>query len=210
MYISARTGQIANDLVAATAFALEVAEVVEDTTGNAISVWQGTLGTPLGSISWSGQVESFAQSQTQDQKLMENATYVEMIQGAGHAGLFVPGSLDNHFMRVLHTAGTQGPVEYLQAITARVVPGKQPEALAFATEVSDYASDLLGAPITVCGTNYGEPGTLMFFTGFAGADSVDEGLEATMADAGYQERVAKAADVFVDGSIQTTLSKRLR
>lgn len=210
MYISARTGQIAADLVAATAFALEVAELVEDTTGNPISVWQGTLGTPLGSISWSGQVESFAEGQTHDQKLMENATYLQMIQDAGAAGLFVPGSLDNHFLRVLHAAGTQGPVQYLQAIAARIIPGRQPEALAFAVEVADYASGLLGSPITVCGTNFGEPGTMMFFTGYAGADSVDEALEATMADAGYQERVAKAADVFVDGSIQTTLAKRLR
>lgn len=210
MYISARTGQIANDLVAATAFALEVAEVVESTTGNTVSVWQGMLGTPLGSISWSGQVEGFAQSAAQDQKLMENAQYVEMVQQAGSAGLFVPGSIENHFARILHAAGTPGPFEYFQLISARVATGKLPDAVAFATDMADYASGLTGNPVTVAGSNWGDPGTLMFFTGHADADSVDAAQDATMGDAGYQERLAKAAGIFVDGTATASLAKRLR
>lgn len=210
MYISARSGQIANDLVTATAFALEIAEVVEDTTGDPISVWQGAVGTPLGSLSWSTQLENFAASQVNEQKLMENARYVEMVQEAGQAALFVPGSLDNHFARVLHSAGSPGPMEYVQIISARVIPGHLADALTFATDVADYVSDLTGNQLTVAGSNWGDPGTMLFFTGYAGADSVDEAQDATMADAGYQERLAKAADIFVDGTAQAVLWKRLR
>lgn len=210
MYISARTGQIANDMVAATTFALEVAEVVEEATGSELSVWQGTLGTPMGMLSWSSQVESFAEAATREAKLMESAKYVEMVQHAGAAGLFVPGSLDNHFARVLHTAGTPGPFDYVQMISARVATGKLPAALAFATDMADYAADLTGNQVTVAGSNWGDPGTLTFFTGHAGADSVDASQDATMGDAGYQERLAKAADIFVDGTAVAQLAKRLR
>ena len=210
MYISARTGQIANDMVAATTFALEVAEVVEEATGSELSVWQGTLGTPMGMLSWSSQVASFAEAATREQKLMESAQYIEMVQQAGNAGLFVPGSLDNHFARVLHSAGPQGPVEYIQMIQARVATGKLPDALAFATDMADYASDLTGNQVTVAGSNWGDPGTMIFFTGHASADSVDASQDATMGDAGYQERLARAADIFVDGTAVAQLAKRLR
>ncbi|NDH24496.1 MAG: hypothetical protein EBY49_11270 [Actinobacteria bacterium] len=48
MHIQLRRGLIASDQVAATIFAVEMAELVEQTTGNAVSVWGSVYGMPLG------------------------------------------------------------------------------------------------------------------------------------------------------------------
>ena len=60
MHIHLRRGLIASDQVAATVFAVEMAELVEQTTGNAVSVWGSVYGMPLGTISWTTQVAGFA------------------------------------------------------------------------------------------------------------------------------------------------------
>ena len=210
MHISARTGIINNDQMAATAFALDVAEMVESSTGNTISVWSGVYGMPLGSLTWSTQVETFADVAVMETKLMENADYVAKVTEAGAAGLFIPGSFENHLARVIHAAGVQGPIEYVSTISATALPGKMHEAIAFATSISDHAAEVTGNPNTVGVSNWGTPGLITWFGGYAGADSVDAASEAIAADAEYQERVAAAADLFVPNSSQTTLARRLR
>ena len=46
---------VASDQVAATIFAVEMAELVEQTTGHAVSVWGSVCSMPLGTISWTSR-----------------------------------------------------------------------------------------------------------------------------------------------------------
>lgn len=210
MHITLRRGQIATDQVAATTFAIEMAELVEATLGNTISVWSSVFGMPLGTLSWSSQVDGFAHAQTQNDKLMENPEYLARIAEAGRQGLFIPGSFEDGIARVLHTAGDQGHIEYVSTTMGTVAPGQAMAAMAFATDAADLVSQVASVPVTVASSNFGSAlGTLMFFVGYAGADGVDESQEALMADSDYQALMARANDVFLpDG--QRALARRLR
>lgn len=210
MYITLRRGQIATDQVAATLFAVEIAELVEQTVGNTISVWSSLYGMPLGTLSWSSQVDGLAHAQTQTTKLMENPEYLARVAEAGEQGLFIPGSFEDGIARVVHVAGEQGHVEYVSTTMGTIAPGQAAGAMAFATEVADLVAEVAATPVTVCTSNYGAAlGSLMFFVGYSGADGVDAAQDALMSSAEYQAMMIAAADLFLpDG--QRTLAQRLR
>ncbi len=210
MHISARTGVINNNQVAATAFAVEVAEMVEATTGHTINLWSGIYGMPLGTLTWSTQVESFAETSVMETKLMENADYVAKVTEAGQNGLFIPGSFENHIARIVHAAGEPGATEYVSTISATAVTGKMHEALAFATSISDYAAAATGGANMVGVLNYGTPGLITWFAGYPGPEAVEAAQDALAGDAGYQAKIAESADLFLAGSAQTTLARRIR
>ena len=92
MHIHIRQGLVASDQVAATIFAVEMAELVEQTTGHAVSVWGSVYGMPLGTISWTSQVAGFVDAAAQSQKLAENPEWLTRVSKAGEQGLFIPGS----------------------------------------------------------------------------------------------------------------------
>ena len=209
MYITLRRGQIATDQVAATTFAIEMAELVEQTTGDAIGVWASVYGMPLGTLSWTGQVEGFADAATRTQKLMENPEYLSRVAAAGEQGLFIPGSFEDGIARVVHTAGEPGPMLYASTTMGSPAPGKAMQAHELAVEMADHVAAVTGNQLTLCTSNYGSAmGTMIFFMGYAGADSIDATQDALMTDAGYQDLMVRAAEVFMpDG--QRNLAQRL-
>lgn len=209
MHITLRRGQIASDQVAATTFAIEMAELVEQSTGDAISVWAGVYGMPLGTISWTGQVEDFAHAATRTQKLMENPEYLSRVAEAGEKGLFIPGSFEDGIARVVHMAGEPGPMMYASTTMGSPMPGKAMHALEWATEMTDHVAGATGNQVTLCSTNYGNAmGTMIFFMGFAGADSIDAAQDALMTDTTYHEMMVTGADLFMPDS-QRSLAQRL-
>ena len=209
MHISLRRGMIASDQVAATTFAVEMAELAEQTTGNAVSVWGSVFGMPLGTISWTSQVAGFADAASQSQKLIENPEWVSRIAQAGEQGLFIPGSLEDGMARIIHAAGDAGPMMYASTTMGTPAPGMAMQALEWATQMTDHVANATGNQVILCTSNYGNAtGNMIFFMGFANAESVDATQETLMSDSTYMEAMGKAAELFLpDG--QRNLTQRL-
>lgn len=89
--------------------------------------------------------------------------------------------------------------------TAIVVGAKNQEALTFAAEISKYSTETLGIP-TAWGLQVGGTlATLHWFCDFADMTELEAGLGKTLTDAEYSAAVAKAADLFVEGSTEDTI-----
>ena len=209
MHITLRRGMVAGDQVAATTFAVEMAELAEQTTGNAVGVWGSVFGMPLGTISWTSQVAGFADAASQSQKLIENPEWVSRIAQAGEQGLFIPGSLEDGMARIIHAAGDAGPMMYASTTMGTPAPGMAMQALEWATQMTDHVASATGNQVILCTSNYGNvAGSMIFFMGFASAESVDATQETLMSDSTYMEAMGKAAELFLpDG--QRNLTQRL-
>ena len=209
MHIHIRQGLTASDQVTATIFAVEMAELVEQTTGHAVSVWGSVYGMPLGTISWTTQVTGFADAAAQSQKLAENPEWLTRVSKAGEQGLFIPGSWEDGLARVIHAAGDAGPMTSASPTMGTPAPGMAMQALEWATQMTDHVASTTGNQVTLCTSNYGTAtGSMIFFMGFDSAERVDATQETLMSDSTYMDAMGKAAELFLpDG--QRTLTQRL-
>jgi hypothetical protein len=209
MYIQLRRSLIASDQVAATIFAVEMAELVEQTTGHAVSVWGSVYGMPLGTVSWTTQVTGFADAAAQSQKLAENPEWLTRVSKAGEQGLFIPGSWEDGLARIVHAAGDAGPMMYASTTMGTPAPGMAMQALEWGTQMADHVASATGNQVILCTSNYGTAtGSMIFFMGFDSAEGVDATQETLMSDSTYMEAMGKTAELFLpDG--QRTLTQRL-
>lgn len=210
MYINLRSAQIANDPVAAVGFAVDIADTVEEATGVSVSVWTGLYGVPMGTVSWSSQVESFSTLATLGQKLGESAAYNDKLAAATQAGLFAVGSVQDRLVNVVHQAGTPGPIEFVSSLTATAHAGSVAEAMAFGVEVADFVAGLTGSAISFAANTFADVGSLTWIAGYADAAAVDHGQAAIAGSAEYMERTKAAGDLFVPASGSMTLAQRLK
>jgi hypothetical protein len=89
--------------------------------------------------------------------------------------------------------------------TALVAGPKGQEAVAFAAEISEYVTETLGMP-TTWGMQVGGPfATLHWFTDYANMAELEAALLKVTADAGYNDVLAKAKDLFVEGRSEDTI-----
>jgi hypothetical protein len=207
MLINVRSGVIDAALPDALGFAVDIAEHVENTTGVAVGVWQALYGRPLGSVAWSVMVDSFAEMATVNQKLTEDATYLEKSSEA--RGMFIPGSFSDGLTNVVHTAGEPGPTAYVTTLSAIGVAGKVAEVMEFGVEIADYVSSVTGNTVAFCADVFAEIGRVTWIGSYADAEAVDASQSVLAGDAGYLERIAGIGDLFVAASGTTVLSQRL-
>jgi len=206
MLINVRSGQVATDQMAGLAFAVDIAEEVESASGVALGVWTVLYGRPIGTVSWSAQLDSFADLAALTTKIGESSTYLEKVQAA--AGLWIPGSFEDRLANVVHTAGDVGAVEYVSSLTAVAAPGRMQEAAAFGVEVADYVAGITGCALTFCVDAFADMGQMTWFVGYPDAAAVDRGQETIAADAGYAERTKATADLFA-ATATRTLAQRI-
>ena len=182
-------------------------EVVESATGIPVGVWQTLYGRPLGTVAWSVMVDSFADLATMNQKLAEDATYVEK-SGAAQ-DMFISGSFEDGLTNVVHTAGEQGAMGYVSALTAVGVAGKVADVMAFGVEIADYVHSTTGTSVSFCSDMFSDVGRVTWVAGYADAAAIDAANATLSADAGYLERTSVIGDLFVAGTGSEILSQRL-
>lgn len=193
--------------MAGLGFAVDIAEEVERASGVPLSVWTVLYGRPMGTVSWSAQLDSFVDLATFSSKLAESSSHMEKVQAA--AGLWIPGSFEDRLANVVHTAGAPGSVDCVSSLTAVAAPGRMGDATAFGAEVSDHVAALTGCSLTFCVDAFADMGQVTWFVGYADAAAVDTAQAAIAADAGYQERVNATADLFIAGTPTRTLAQRI-
>jgi hypothetical protein len=207
MLINVRSGVIDTNLPDAIGFSVDIAQVVESATGIPVGVWQTLYGRPLGTVAWSVTVDSFADLATMNQKLAEDATYLEK-SGAAQ-DMFISGSFEDGLTNVVHTAGDQGAMGYVSALSAIGLGGKTAEVMAFGVGIADYVNSVTGNSVSFCVDQFAEIGRVTWVGAYADAAAVDAAQQALAADSGYLERTSAVGDLFLPGSGTNILSQRI-
>lgn len=86
--------------------------------------------------------------------------------------------------------------------TALVTGVKGQEAAAFATEICAYSTETLGIHTTWGLQVGGTYGTMHWFSDFADMAGFDDAVVKTLTDPGYNAIMAKAEDLFVEGTTE--------
>jgi hypothetical protein len=89
--------------------------------------------------------------------------------------------------------------------TSLVAGVKGKEAAAFAAEVSTYLTESMGIPTTWGMEVGGTYGTMHWFAEYTDMAAFEVGLVKTITDPGYIAILAKAEDLFVEGTTEDTI-----
>lgn len=207
MYVfSRRTLAALGKQLEAVPAAIEVAEKVADISGAEINVFTARFGAPLGSIMWSRRVDSMAELQAFSEKMLADAGYLEMVNGM--AGLFMTPAEDS-IGRVLNTPLEGTPARFWGVTQAAMTAGKYAQAVEFGVEIAEYMGSALGAQSLFLKSGYGGFADVTWLVGFDSMDGVGAFDDWQLSDAGYQERVDKAAELFVENSGHQSLIEKV-
>lgn len=93
---------------------------------------------------------------------------------------------------------------------ARISRGKFLEAIPWAKEVAEYLSAHY-APVSVQAYTelFGDIGRVHWYADYGDLASVEKFNAMLLADQGYQALLVKAADLFIEGSVQDTLTQSI-
>lgn len=208
MYLFNRTRQAKADrILEAMPSAVSIAEKVTQITGIDIYVWSYRFGAPMGTIMWSCRLDSRAQLFEANEKMMADATYIDMAMSM--AELYEGPTVDGLF-RVISGTPSPEPRDFIEITQATMANGKYAEAMQFGVDMQQYVADELGTPTMFGAMQHGGFADVGWIQGFETIDEVDAAAEWNMTNEGYHERVNSAADLFVPGSGQQALVARLR
>jgi hypothetical protein len=87
--------------------------------------------------------------------------------------------------------------------------GRMPEAAAWAVDMAEYGSGVTGVDISLLVNVYGDFGGMAFISVVPDMAAADAAAATIRADAGYMERISASTGLFVDGSAQQNLLRRL-
>lgn len=85
--------------------------------------------------------------------------------------------------------------------TVSVAPGKLADALAFASEVTEYLGSAYGQKMQVMMPVGGNPHRICWYTGYDSLGAMEAFQSKTMGDAKYLAILAKSATLFNAGSV---------
>lgn len=208
MYLFVRTRTCAPARLAdATAFAVDVAAHVSGVTGLEVAPWQVEYGAPLTTFSWTTTVESHAEMGRAKTKLLADPGYLEMV--AAGAELF-EGPIEDFLVEILATAGDGGHRgNYASMVTAQCAAGKIGDAMAFGVDILNLVSGITGRDGVFSRSMYGPWATVGWITLAGSLDEIDAANAAMSADPGYLAKVDASVDLFVPGSGEARLTRRL-
>ncbi len=209
MFQFARLLTLQGDQRETSAWAGEVTAYVNANTDLEVSLWGAAFGHPVGTVAWSSMVEGRAQLFGEQQKLLADGAYLDLVAKAQD---WVSAPAEDIFRSFVHGNPPEEPpaVGAVAAVTQAVAAtGKMPEAMAWATGMADHASSVIGSPVGLFANAYGDFGGFAFITLQPDMAAVDASTDAVRTDAGYMERIAASAGLFVEGSAHQSLLTRL-
>ena len=80
--------------------------------------------------------------------------------------------------------------------SARIAPGKEPQAIQWAKELHDWMRKKYGSQLSVYMDCFGEVGTIRWFEDFENLAAVEKRMQQVMADQEYWQRVSQAPTLF--------------
>jgi len=208
MYLFSRNATCTPERMAeAHSFAVEIASKASSIIGTEVMAWQVVYGAPAGSLAWTAVFDSYTTMVTAADKLAVDPGYTESARAG--AQLFLGPSSDA-FINIVARAGDRGHRgEFATLITAQCVLGKVSKAMAWGVEIGQYASKLTGLDTVFGRSVYGPFGGVGWLSLAASAEELDGAAAAMASDAGYLAKLDSGAGLFIEGSGQNRLSRRI-
>lgn len=191
------------------AWAAEITAEVSAKTGLDVTCWASAFGRPVGTLIWSTMVESHDQLFTALSKTRGDPAYAATVAKAT-AWLVTPAEDALRSFVSMHGEAPTSAVGSVAFATRTVIAnGKLAEAMAWADEVAEYASQLTGLSIALMSDVYGMFGAISWLGVLPNMAAVDSMQAVTMADAGYMQRMIDAGDLFVPTMSARALAVRI-
>lgn len=208
MFIFTRATEVdRHHQMAAIGASVEVAAIVERITGLPISVYLTRYALPINHLRWSCRVDSQAEMETVNGKLLADASYAEWVDTHSHLYESAPVDL---LARVISASGMeQGPAAYYRVLTATAANGRLADAVAFGVEAQQFVADATKLRTAFLTGVYGEFGSVTWLTAADSMDGIDALSEMEMSNPDYHELVKKAGELFIAGSGSNTLIQKI-
>lgn len=206
MFIVGRTATInVYRAQAAMEWCVGITDYVNSTTGSNFAVYTALSGAPAGSVGWSGRVDSMSAADELNATLSADPEYLERL---GQAEGLVGGPMDLTMHSVVSTT-LDGPKGFAMMQSARIANGQLATATAWGQEIAEYYTGLTGLGVTFMSTAFGEMGRLTWAAASDDIADLEAGREKSVNDPGYLERLDAAGPLFIEGSGNAMLVKRL-
>jgi hypothetical protein len=192
----------------ALAFSVEHAQYVSKVTGLEVIPWASVYGDPVGTISSSVRVESQAAMGAALATLAADAGYQKRVADA--AGRLFVGSTEDVIGEFVSFAGSGGSDgSFATVITAQCAPGRIAEAMTWGVDILNHASKVTGLDGSFVRGLYGPWASVAWVNLAETLEEVDAAAAALAADATYLERVDDGGVLFLPGSANQRLIRRL-
>ena len=210
MYLFSRTVQLTGDPRNALPVAIGLTEMVNRKSDLQVSLWQTTLGAPVGTLGYSAFVQSHAELDAAMSSLVVDPEYLDQVAGAQQ---YLAGPPQDQLVEILHNAGA----EYRRAevgwfvnlITAQVANARFGAAMGWSIEIADLVAEITGNATIFGRSVAGAFGTVGWITAVPNAAAVDASNEALVKDERYLAKLDEMSDLFLPGSGQVSLLRRI-
>lgn len=171
MYRFTRTAQLTGNPPKSIEWAVTIAEKVNQISEVPITLWTSVLSPAVGLCSWTTTVDTVAEIETLDAKLLVDNGYLALLAaGTEH---IIPGAVNDSLSTIIYaTPGAQdGSFHYASATTAQVQPGQSRRGVELGVEFAQKAHALTGLETSFEAAVTGNMGTI---TWALAADSLEQ------------------------------------
>lgn len=211
MLIFSRLVTLKGGVAAVMEYTHEVTTMVNDIVDVEVALSACGPGYPGNSFLWATAVESRAQLADTQAALLANSAYQEMVA----KGLeFWTGPPLDRLREVLHLAGmSEGDTVSVGStstvVTADIANGKFGEAIPWSIELTDYASQIFGAPVAFTRSLAGSFSEVAWITVTETPADLDKIHQLELTDEGYGQRIDAAGELFVQGTAHRAYLTRI-
>jgi hypothetical protein len=192
----------------------ELMEWATNITGHAstlidseIALWSAGFGAPTGTLGWSLPVDGLAGVAANNEKLMADATYHDMLdQGREWA---VTGSVSDSLMQLVHgQLGEQRPpIGSVATITTATITGSWSDAIGWGVEVAQLVEEITGVPLYFGSSMFGQFYDVGWIAVNADAASADANMAKLIANADYVAKLDAASQLFDTAANRTFMTR---
>ena len=192
-------------------WAMEMNQYVRGHSDVDLSLWSYTYGRPLGTVAWYAVVESQAALAEATAKLETDDGYFDLIDKADEFTT-QPGTdtLLQLASAAPQTDGAPLPVGSVAIVNqGTAFLDRIADALAWSVEIAEFGSGLVGTPVSVWTSVYGQMGQITWIAVHPDLASAEAGTTKLESDPGWLSRVGEIKELFVPASGQAAQAIKL-
>lgn len=174
--------------------------------GEEAMTWSVLVGAPYGTFTVSARCDSLADFAAKSQAFAADAGVRDTNAAIG-ACLYRPAEV--LVSKIIAVAGDYKPKLVTVLTTAVVTGGKMSKALAWSTEMTEFAAGVGGAPVLLAAGVGGRFTQLTWLAGFDSVADFESQDDKLMANPGYLSRLDQLEGVFEPGSDQRTVAVQM-
>lgn len=184
--------------------------LVREVSGVPVSLWQGMLGGPMGTMIYSALVHDRAEFDGQMMAMQGDNRYLDKVA----EGLeFVATPPEDSMVAVMHTAGGEYQRAGVGAIVlqnrSQIAGGQAAEALRWGAEMADLVSSITGAAVMFGPTTAGPFGEVAWVTTSPDMAAYASRDEMVNKDPRYLDKLGEIGELFLPGSGMRYLGRRV-